>query len=1848
MSGVYFALILVYKNKKLKDPSMSFKISFPTKRIFAFSLIALLLIAGAILTAIISFPKTMSSEEAAQWIAAYAPAHIDQDSKIRIELTDLMKSKIDTTRSLEKVFKFSPKVNGKAVYSSDKRFIDFIPMESMKQGRQYKCRINMRAITAVDSLTDFAFDFYVDKREVRFKNVNAIVDPDNIAYMTVKGRLEYNVAAGDSITNDSTFLICDYPGAKVIMDKKPENHSREFKITGIKRQSKDKKLSLSINQMSGFSTNGCVVTVPSVSDFKLLNAERIEAANPYLNLEFSTPLSSTQELDGIITIDDISDIRIERSGTNVKIYYPINGIKDITLRISDLLKNNDGRSLDEDIERHFTQEVISPAIEIPFDGNILPDNRNLKLPFRAVNLAAVDVEVVKIFPANVMSFLQESNLDGTYELRRFGRLIYRQTVRLNRDKSLNLHQWQNFSIDLKNLFAKERGAIYNIRLTFRKAYSLYNRTEPDNFEEISGVSEHDRDTWDRDCSYIYRDAPDYKWSKYNWNETHDPSKDSYYMREWDRMPEVNLVASNLGLIVKRSDDNNIKAVVNDIVSAQPAAGIHVTAYNYQLQRIGYGMTDERGFADFKTEGNPFMITASDGLSTTYLKVTTGRELSTSNFDVSGKTITDGIKGFTYGERGVWRPGDEIHLTLIVEDKSKKLPSNHPVIMELYNPSEQLYDRQILEKGIDGFYVFHISTEETVPTGLWTAHFKVGNETFYHPVRIETIKPNRLKIDINTPAVIQANSNTPVGLTAHWLTGLVAKNMSASLEMTFYTNSNPFENYKNYSFKNPLMSYTSSDKQLYTGITDSLGYIMKDCTIGADVNSPGMLQANITAKVTEPGGDASIVSKSVPFSPFGVYVGIDLLSKDFETDKEIKFPVVVLNQVGAKMKTRELDYKIYRLDWNWWWEGGPNDLSRYVKSSTADVVTTRTITANNGVAEIPFKVDYPNWGKYLVLVRDTKGGHATGGVFSVDWPEWRGRSNKESASGSTELSFTLDKSQYEVGETASVFLPKCKGGRVLLSYENGSQVLKRQWVTLSADKDTKFPIYIDKSMAPNFYVTATMLRPHKETDFDTPIRLFGIQSVKVVNSQSILHPVIDMPDELHPQRPFVVKIKEKDNKPMTYTLAIVDEGLLDITNFKTPRPWYAMNQKEALGIKTWDMYDDVIGAFGSNFRSILSVGGDEALRKAAGKEKRFNPAVKFIGPFTIKGGSKTHKIILPNYVGSVRVMVIAAHGGSYGNADKTVKVTSPIMLLSTLPRTLANCDTVDIPVNVFAMGNGIKNVDVNIDVSGPVKVLGAKTRNVVYKEAGEQLARFRIACDKSKDGKARIIFTATANGHVAKDTTFIDVSNPMPIMYETTEKTLSSNATTGFSWSSNNVDNVTLQFSSMPTLNFSGVSMFMEYYPHLCTEQLSTKALFMLFGRKFLDTEERNKCDKLIPGIVKAIQSRQISNGGFVYWPGTSSENDWVTSMVGLVLSEASRQGFRIEKTCFEKWKDHQETKARDYKYSIDSDLNQAFRLYSLTIAGATQTAAMNRLRESKRLSQNAAYCLAATYAETGRKDVAIKLIERANRTEQSKSNDIFSSEVRNKAIALEAYTLCDMTSEALTIARKIASTCSASCYVTQDIAFATMALNRLSSLMGNGLNSVKIIQPGNPPISITGFNGVKNISLDSSAGKISIENLNNKGSLELSLLTSYRPSPDNIISSSAKNLNITVSYSDISGKPIRIDNLKQDTEFYAEIKVVNLSEDVENMALTYSIPSGWEIWNGRLYGSSDNNYDNCDIRDNSSNYYFGLKTSEFRNIKIRLRAVYPGNYVLPPTVCEDMYNPGCRAMTSNRRVSVLQ
>ena len=1066
-----------------------------------------------------------------------------------------------------------------------------------------------------------------------------------------------------------------------------------------------------------------------------------------------------------------------------------------------------------------------------------------------------------------------------------------------------------------------------------------------------------------------------------------------------------------------------------------------------------------------------------------------------------------------------------------------------------------------------------------------------------------------------------------------------------MEMTLYADPTPFQDYNKYTFSNPLMDFSSSQKQVFQGRLDSIGFLKKTCTIGADINSPGMLRANITAKVTEPGGDASITSRPVQFSPFGVYVGIDLSNKDYLTDTDLKLPVVVVNQKGQSMKSRELDYKIYRLDWSWWWEGCASDLSRYVKSTSADLVATGTVNAINGFANIPFRVNYPDWGKYLVLVRDTKGGHATGGTILIDWPDWRGRANQGEAAGSTELSFTLDKKSYEAGETANVYLPKCKGGKVLLSIENGSRVIRRYWVTTSYDKETCFKLPVDGSMAPNFYVSATMLRPHGQTSNDVPIRLFGVAGAAVIDKRTILHPEIDMPDELHPQQTFSIKVRERDNKPMTYTLALVDEGLLDITNFKTPNPWAAMNRREALGVKTWDMYDNVIDAFGSKFRSVLSIGGDEALRKAAGKEKRFNPVVRFIGPFTLHGGVKTHKITLPNYVGSVRVMIVAAHAGTYGNVDKTVKVTSPLMLLTTLPRTLSCGDMVDMPVNVFAMKEGIKDVSVHVETSGPIAITGAKTKNMTFTSTGEKLENFKLTCSDKAEGTARIIVTATSGNHRMSDTAYINVKNPMPKLTDITDKTLNPGESVSLSWNPQQAKDVALQISSMPTLNFGGSMEFFKNYPHLCSEQLSSKALFMLYGRGYLSPEEKDECERSLPKVLKYILSRQLPDGGFVYWPGNAEADTWVTSMAGLVLIEANRQGFRVNKDAIDKWVAYQEKEARDYKYSISTDLDQAFRLYSLSKAGKSMKAAMNRLRESKKLSQTAAYCLASAYALDGRADVAGKLIERAERTHYESYGGLFQSSLRDEAIKVLAYTLCNNQAQAIPPARKIADECAGRNYVTQDIAFATIAMQSLTELTGGGNVSVKVKEQVQKPLSLQNITTIQNLALAPSCGNVEVTNLG-KGSVVLSLANTYQPSPQEKLKAENCGLCMSVTYTDIKGKPLSISRLKQDTEFYANVTVTNKGGDVPSMAMTYCIPSGWEIWNSRLFGSAEKAVAYFDVRDDKVIYYSALDAGKKMTFKIRLRAAYTGRFVLPPVVCEDMYNPSCRALSVNSWVSV--
>lgn len=1794
--------------------------------------------------------EPMTTQEATQWIAAYTPEHIDMASQIRIEVTDSLLVRLDTLRPLGKFFRFSPSIQGEAVYAQGGRYLEFSPRPgALKPEESYHCRLDMAALTGIDTLKEFAFEFRVIRREVKFKEVRVRIDPADVGMVHIEGLLKFNFQPGD-LSLDNSLLTCQEKETVSRIQPTADSRQYTFSISGIRRQENDFELEIEYNATEGCDKIATKVMIPGQAEFKLLRAERHQTVQPYLELEFSAPLDVTQELDGLVTIDGIESLRIDRDRNQIRVYYPNNGLTDLVLRLSELIRSEDGRILKAEVVQHMEQEVLPPAIEIPINGTILPDSRNLSLPFRAVNLAAVDVEVVKIYSDNILTFLQDSEMEESSQLRRVGRLIYKQTVRLDKDPSLNLHQWQNFSVDLNNLFRQERGAIYNIRFTFRKAYSLYDRVKAAPFEVQNGVTISDKDTWDEPCAYIGRRAPDYKWREYEWQESDDPTKDSYYMST-AHMPEYNLAASNLGLIVKRANSDRLWCTVSDIMTASPLAGIRVTAYNFQLREIGSACTDEQGFADFRTDGNPFVITASDGVSTTFLKINGASELSTSRFDVGGKKTPQGIKGFIYGERGVWRPGDEIYLTLIVEDRQHALPANHPVTMELHTPGEQLYDRQTLTRSVDGIYVFRTKTADDAPTGQWDARFKVGGQTFHHTVRIETIKPNRLKIHISSPEILRGASGAEIGLDARWLTGPVAAGLQASVEMSLFSDPHPFERYDDYRFANPLYAFSSSRHDLLSGRLDSLGQITKQIRIPATQQAPGVLQANLIARVAEAGGDESITSRSVRYSPYEAYVGIRLGDREFETDCDLHFPVIAVDPDGKPIDSRELEYKIYRLDWSWWREGSAAELSRYVQSESAQTVASGQLRTVAGKAEIPFRIDYPAWGRYLVFVRDIGSGHATGGEIHIDWPDWRGHSDKSNPTATTMLSFALDKRNYEVGDLATVYLPRSSGGRVLLSVENGSRVLSRRWVRLSNKEETAHRLRITRDMAPNFYVHATLLQPHAQTVNDLPIRMYGVEGAEVIDRRTILHPQIEVADEILPQREFAIRIHERDNKPMSYTLAIVDEGLLDITAFRTPQPWQAMNRREALGVRTWDMYDDVIGAYAGKFTSILSVGGDEAIREAAGKEKRFNPVVKFLGPFTLNGGTKTHQITLPMYVGSVRVMVVAAHAGSYGSADKTVTVRSPLMLLPTLPRVLACGDRVRLPVNFFASDEALGDIQVNIETEGPVSVAGGRSRTLHFASAGEKMVDFELLCDRQKSGQAKICISARGGGHSVNETLAIDVRNPQPLITTVETRNVGGGAGDRFSWQGMEDGSVRMEIATIPVIPFSGVFSFMADYGHFCTEQLSAKAMYLLYARRFLHENEQRQAEEMLPDILKKILSRQLPDGGFAYWPGYTDAQPWVTSMAGEVMIEARRQGFAIDRKAVDRWIEHQKNAVRNYRHTTvrAADLVQAYRLYTLVLAGEKPAAAMNKLRESPNLSQQALMRLAAAYVILERGDVAAKLIEKADETPRLPgSYETFYTPLRDLAMEVETWALIGDSNRVATAARKLADKFSSKNYSTQEIAFTSVAMSRLADLMTSDNNEVIISQSGEKALILRNMQDVEEVALNAATGSVSIEN-KGKEIVCVSLTTSRRPAADETIPATAAGVEISVRYTDRQGREIEVEKLRQGEEFIARVSVKKSAGDSESMALTLAVPSGWEIWNERLMNeAAAGDLKHLDIRDDRICWYFGLKAGEPREFAIRLRAAWCGEFVLPATVCEDMYDTSCRAVLSNRRVKVVK
>ena len=1868
-----------------------------TRSISATGLLLLIMMTVGLYSCTRTQKDIIPSADYAPYVNAYTGGVISQNSTIRIELTH-DQPMVDLNSELKNnPFSFSPSLKGKAYWVSNNT-IEFVPEEgALKPGTLYEGTFQLGDFIEVDKkLKEFNFSFRVQERNFTLQLESLPITAAQPDEINIKGEIRFSdVVKKEEV--EKMLTASDGKKSYPVEVTATDNLTRyQFNIRQIPREADDYPLTITANgSPAGIDRKQSEeVLIPAKDCFRFMSAERIEQPENGIEIVFSAPLSTTQDLKGLIEIPEVSSSIFQINENRVFIYFEANTQNKLTLNIHEGVKDSQGKALGTSHTISFSEVSLKPQVEMSTSAAILPDSKSLIIPFRAVNLYAVDLSVIRIFENNVLMFMQTNSLASANELRRSGRLVYKKTLWLAKDASKDIHHWGDYSIDLAGLIHQEPGAIYRVILSFRQEYSAYpcggnenqdmkfaDSNTSDGLTKVSGsvLSEEDEAIWNTPEAYYYYNGGTMDWSVYRWTERDNPCHPSYYMNS-DRIAACNVFASNLGMIVKRNSLNKLWIAVSNILDTKPIGKAQVTAYNFQLQPIGKGETNGDGFVEITPKGVPFIIVAESEKQKAYVRVVDGEEQSVSRFDVGGKDIQKGLKGFIYGERGVWRPGDTLHISFILEDREKRIPDKHPVALEIYNPRGQFYTKMISTQGMNGFYTFDVPTQATDPTGLWNAYIKVGGTTFHKGLRIETIKPNRLKINLALPKILQAtDKDVYAPLTSTWLTGATASRLKAKIEMSLSKVNTQFKNYGQYIFNNPATDFTTIKTNVFDGTLDAEGKTSVTLKVPTATEAPGMLNATFTTRVFEPGGDASIYTQTIPFSPFTSYVGINLnqpKGKYIETDKDHVFDIVTVNTQGQLVNRTNLEYKIYRIGWSWWWENSGESFGTYINNSSITPVASGNLQTRGGKASFKFRVDYPSWGRYLVYVKDKESGHATGGTVYIDWPEWRGRSSKTDPSGIKMLAFSLNKDSYEIGETATAIIPAAAGGRALVSIENGSTVLRQEWIEVSNGGDTKYTFKITPEMTPNVYLHISLLQPHAQTVNDLPIRMYGVVPVFVTNSQTVLQPQIQMPEVLRPETNFNVTVSEKSGKPMTYTLAIVDDGLLDLTNFKTPDPWNDFYSREALGIRTWDMYDNVLGASAGSYSSLFSTGGDATLKPADAKANRFKPVVKFIGPFYLgKGKSQTHTLKLPMYVGSVRAMVVAGQDGAYGNAEKTAFVRTPLMMLSTLPRVLSIQEEITVPVNIFAMENQVKNVTVSLQASGGgVQIVGTNQQSLKFTQPGDQLVFFTLKTG-SKTGKATIHLTANGSGQQTKETIEIDVRNPNPVVTLRNSQWIEAGQSKELSYnlSSSSANNqIKLEVSRIPSVDISRRFDFLYNYQHHCTEQLTSKALPLLFVAQFktIDKTEAEKIKTNVQEAIRQIYGRQLPNGGFVYWPGNAAADEWISSYAGMFLTLAQEKGYAVHANVLNKWKRFQRAAAQNWRMPQEasgwqqwqSELQQAFRLYTLALAGVPEYGAMNRMKEQTGLSIQAKWRLAAAYALTGKMKPAEELVYNVETTVNpySSMNQIYGSSDRDEAMILETLILMNRERDALQQAKVVSKNLSQEdWFSTQSTAFALMAMGRLAEKLSGTLDFVWSWNDKQQP-AVKSAKAVfeKEIATTPKSGTVSVKN-QGKGALSVDLITRTQLLNDTLPAIS-DNLRMDIRYANLNGTPLSVNDIIQGTDFMAITSISNISgtSDYTNLALTHIIPSGWEIYNERMVapetenaaadgsGQSVSKYSYQDIRDDRVLTYFNLRRGETKVFTVRLQATYAGNFILPAVQCEAMYDVNVQARSKAGRTTV--
>lgn len=1331
---------------------------------------------------------------------------------------------------------------------------------------------------------------------------------------------------------------------------------------------------------------------------------------------------------------------------------------------------------------------------------------------------------------------------------------------------------------------------------------------------------------------------------------------------WNWASKV-IAFSDIGLIAKVGE-KTVTVFANSIRNAEPLNNVELTVLGRNNQKVGTAKTNSNGVAvvEIKNPGaenfEPGMVMAKNGADFSFL-VLDRTDIQTSRYDVGGYRQSEAAyHTFTYGERDIYRPGETIHLVTIARTKDLAVPKDMPFSVVILGPDGREVARQRKTTNEQGSFEIAFPTLETAMTGGYNFQI-LGPTGVYlgaYNVAVEEFVPHRIKTTVHLePEEPKAGDEVALNIEAVNLFGPPAANRNYQVAFNLRKEYFSPANFEGYSFD---VANAEGDFReiLVEGKTNAAGKARELFTISKDYRNMGMLRLEAYATVFDETGRPvnQLVTTRVATQP--VFFGVKSPGTYFDVGAPVRFDLAAVD-ASEKLVSGQAKVQLVKIEYRTVLSrsGG---YFRYNSERSEKVVEEKSLSVNeNGTVSFTPQ----NSGSYEVRVfAKNSSTYVIAGFYAYGYGFTGNQSFMVNNEG--RISIKTDKEKYAPGDKARVLFTTPFEGTLLITLER-NEVLEHRYLK-TANKAAELLFAIKEEYLPNVYISAVLFRPHENDGMPLTVA-HGFEPLMVEKPSNKLGVEIFAEEKTGSSATQTITVKTSPGAWVS--IAAVDEGILQVSGFETPDPYGEFYQKQALGVRTSDIYPFLFPEVSS--RQFLR-GGGAGLAKRLNPlgNRRFNLLSYWSGlQKADKRGEVRHTISIPHFSGRLRIMAVAHLNEKFGNAESSMIIADPLVVSTAFPRFLSPGDKIEVPLTITNSTAKAISAGIEISATGPVEKAASAEKSVSVQPTAEVQVPLQITAD-NRPGRAKLKVAVSGNKTYIQNIDFA-VRPASPLQQRSGHRTVKPGSTAEVLIDTENFIEQSTDYSvfiaSSPLAGIAGKLYELLHYPHGCTEQTTAAAFPQLYFAELTATlsgKNAQQAQANVKTAIEKLKAAQLYDGSFTYWPGEGTPNWWGSVFATHFLYEAREAGYEVPQKVLDNAAQYllmrlQKREVVNYYYKDDQKYAPREVAYSLFVLAAMQkpsNSMMNYYQGNPQLlTDDARILLAGAYALNGNQKEAQKLLpQNPNLKSPQQTGGSFASTTRNLALSVYVLLKSDPDNAAIPeLIRQLSQNVAEAKYMnTQETAFSTLALGLYAKNTAKGIPAGTVSAGQHQIADIA----KKELRLTRSTLKSNKIRVNNTGDVPLFVFwQSEGISTDGSFVQEDKFLSVRRSYFSRSGGQVTNSVFRQNELIVVRIALQSLNgQTIENVAISDLLPAGLEIENARLTDNPDLNWiknrsvpEYTDIRDDRMNLY-DTATPETKYYYYMVRAVTKGEFSQGAIAAEAMYDGAIHSISGGGKVVV--